>query len=174
MKDKPGNYGLSLVDMTDHYVSRVILCVTPPINNPKEKENIHDLVMRISEDILITERNITRGRLYSSIDTLEELAVQEKTTHVGIIMPYIEKISRSFKNSKRVASPIFGIYVWKQQPSYDISDRPKRKKCFTTVAKQLTFITASDEGWILQIKCSVTIYANLLVIAGYRLFLHLY
>lgn len=111
MKDKPGNYGLSLVDMTYHYVSRVILCVTPPINNPKEKENIHDLVMGISEDILITERNITRGRLYSSIDTLEELAVQEKTTHVGIIMPYIEKISRCFKNSKRVASPIFGIYV---------------------------------------------------------------
>ena len=89
-------------------------------------------------------------------------------------MPYIGKISRCFKNSKTVASPIFGIYVGKQQPSYDISYRPKRKKCFTTVAKQLTFITARDVGWILQIKCFVTIYANLLVIAGYWLFLHLY
>ena len=78
MKDKPGNYGLSLVDMTDHYVSRVIPCVTPPINNPKEKKNIHDFVMGISEDILITERNITRDRLYSSIDTIEELDEKKK------------------------------------------------------------------------------------------------
>ena len=50
MKDKPANYGLSfrvLANMADPYASLVIPCVTPPINNPHEKENIHDLVMAI-------------------------------------------------------------------------------------------------------------------------------
>ena len=72
MKDKPGDYPV-LANVTDRYAFLVKPCVTPPINNPDEKENIHDLVLGISEDILITERNITRDRLYSSIDTIEVL-----------------------------------------------------------------------------------------------------
>ena len=54
MKDKPGNDGLLfhvLDDVTDCYDSRVISCVTPPINNPEKKKHILDLVMGILQDI---------------------------------------------------------------------------------------------------------------------------
>ena len=76
MKNKPGNYGLLflvLADVQDRHASSVIPYVAPPINNPEEKGNIHDLVMEIPKDILNTGINVTGDRLYSAIDTFEEL-----------------------------------------------------------------------------------------------------
>ena len=76
MKDKPGSYGLLLRVLThaqDRYVSRVTPYVSLPINNPEEKGNIHELVMEISKYTLKTGRKITGDRLYSEIDTVEEL-----------------------------------------------------------------------------------------------------
>ena len=42
--------------------------------------------MEISKDILNTGRNVTGDRLYSAIDTTEEL-YQKKTTYVKTIIP---------------------------------------------------------------------------------------
>ena len=89
MKDKPGNYGLLfrlLAYTQDGYASRVIPYVNPPINNSEKKGDIQDLVMETSKDIFNTGRNVTGDRLYSVIDTVEEL-YQKKTTYVGTIMP---------------------------------------------------------------------------------------
>ena len=103
MKDKPGNYGLLfrvLADSHDQYTSRVIPCVTPPVNNPENKGNIHDLVMEISKDILNTGRNVIGDQLYSAIDTIEEL-YQKKTTYVGTIMPNREDLTVALKTAKK-------------------------------------------------------------------------
>lgn len=54
--------------------------MTPPINNPEEKKNIHDLVMGILQDILKTGINITRDRLHCSIDTIKELYKKKTNT----------------------------------------------------------------------------------------------
>ena len=61
-------------------ILNVIPYVTPPINNPEKKGNIHDLVMEISKDILKPGRNITGDQIYSTIDIVEEL-YQKKTTY---------------------------------------------------------------------------------------------
>ena len=69
MKDKSGNYGLLfrvLADAQDRYASRVIPYVTPPINNPEKKGNIHELVMEMSKNILNTGRNDTGISLKNS------------------------------------------------------------------------------------------------------------
>ena len=76
MEDKPGNYGLLfrvLTDAQDRYVSMVTPYVSPLINKPEKKGNIHDLVMEISKYILNTGTNVARDRLYSAIDTIEEV-----------------------------------------------------------------------------------------------------
>ena len=76
MKDKPGNYGLLfrvLTDAQDRYVSMVTPYVSPLINKPERKGNIHDLVMEISKYILNTGTNVARDRLCSAIDTIEEV-----------------------------------------------------------------------------------------------------
>ena len=65
LKDKPGNYGLlfcALANTQYIYASRVLRHPTSPyvilpINNPEKNENIHDLVMQISNDILNNGRN---------------------------------------------------------------------------------------------------------------------
>ena len=58
----------------------------PPIINLEKKGNIHDLVMDISKDSLNTKRKVTGDRLYSAIDTVEEV-YQKKATYVRKIMP---------------------------------------------------------------------------------------
>ena len=100
MKDKPGNYGLLfrvLVDTQNLYTSRIIPYATPPINNPENKGNIHELVMEISKDMLKTGRNITGEQLYFVTDAMEEL-YQNKTTYVGTIMPKKKWSSSCFEN----------------------------------------------------------------------------
>ena len=80
LKDKPGNYGrlfCVLADAQDRYASRVIPHVTPSINNPKKKGNIHNLVTEISKHILNIGRNVTGDRIYSAIDTAEELYLKK-------------------------------------------------------------------------------------------------
>ena len=54
IKEKPENYGLLflvLADGTDCYASRVISHVTPLINNLQEKGNIHDLIIKIMQNV---------------------------------------------------------------------------------------------------------------------------
>ena len=54
MNDKSRSYGLIFrlfADAQDWYASRAIPYVTPPINNPDKKENIRDLLIKISKDI---------------------------------------------------------------------------------------------------------------------------
>ena len=80
MKDKPGDYPV-LANVTDRYAFLVTPCVTPPINNPDEKENIHDLVLGISEDTLITETDFILQLI------LLKYCTRKKTTYVGTIMP---------------------------------------------------------------------------------------
>ena len=79
MKDKPGNYDISFISRGS-YASIVMPYVTPPINNPEKKENIYDLVMEITKDILNPKRNVTGDRLYYTIDTVEEL--HQKTNNL--------------------------------------------------------------------------------------------
>ena len=114
MEDKPGNYGLFfcvLTDAQDQYASRTIPYVTPPINNPEKKRNIHDLVMQISKDILETGRNVTGDQLYSAIDTVEEL-YQKKTTYVRIIMPNRKGLLVALKkNEKYYLRNLFGKII---------------------------------------------------------------
>ena len=56
----------------------VIPYITPLINKPEKKGSIHDLVMEIFKNILSTGRSATGYRLYSAIDTVEELYQKKK------------------------------------------------------------------------------------------------
>lgn len=78
---------------------RVFADVISPINNPKKKRNIW-LVMGIWEDISNTGRKIAGDKLYSSIDTIEELIVQEKKPHVRTIIPNSKGLSVASKTAK--------------------------------------------------------------------------
>ena len=58
MKDKPGNYGLLfrvLADAQDRYASTVIPNVTPPINNPEKKGNIHLFIFLFILSLYLTK-----------------------------------------------------------------------------------------------------------------------
>ena len=115
MKDKPGNDDLLfrvLADAQDRYASRIIPYVTPPINNPEKKGNIHNLVMGISKDILNTERNITGDQLYPAIDTVEEL-YQKKRSYVGTIMPNRIGLPVLLKTAKR-REVLSSEFMWKK------------------------------------------------------------
>lgn len=80
-ENQTGNYGLLfrvLADAQDQYAFRVTTCITPSINNPEKKQNMHVLVMEISKGILSTG-NITGDQLYSAVDTVEELYQKKKS-----------------------------------------------------------------------------------------------
>ena len=102
-----------LADATNHYASWLIPYVTPSINNPEKKGNIHDLVMEISKDVLNSGRNITGDWLFSFIETIEEL-YKKKSTYVGTILPDRKGLLRNTKNSERRSSIISEIYVEKK------------------------------------------------------------
>ena len=73
MKEKLENYGL-------------LFCVLADAQDLEKKGNINDLVMEISKDSLNTKIKVTGDRLYSTIDTAEEV-YQKKATYVRKIMP---------------------------------------------------------------------------------------
>ena len=121
MKDKPGNYGFLFrvfADAQDRYASRVIPYVTQPIHNPEKKGDIHDLVRKISKDILNTGRNVTRDRLYPAIDTVKEL--YQKKQYIGTIMPNTKGLPVALKTAKgrKVLSSEF---MWKNNSPVTIA-----------------------------------------------------
>ena len=86
MKEKLENYGL-------------LFCVLADAQDLEKKGNIHDLVMEISKDSLNTKRKVTGDRLYSTIDTAEEV-YQKKATYVRKIMPNRKSPPFARKTSK--------------------------------------------------------------------------
>lgn len=75
-----------LANVTDSYASLAIPYVTLSIINSEKKGNYHGNSMEKSKDVLNTERNITEGQLYSSIEIIEERCRKE-TTYVGMKIP---------------------------------------------------------------------------------------
>ena len=74
MPDIPGKYGLlfsCMADAIDRYVSRLIPYATPPA------ESTHS---QFGLDILGSTRNITGDRLYTSIETAEQLFLHNVTS----------------------------------------------------------------------------------------------
>ena len=105
----------------------MITCVTPPINNPEKKGNIHDLVMEISIYILNTGRNVTVDRLYSAIDTIQEL-YQKKTAYVRTIMPNRKVLPVALKTAKG-REVLSSGFTWKDNSTVMIvSHCPKPSK----------------------------------------------
>ena len=86
MKEKLENYSL-------------LFCVLADAQDLEKKGNIHDLVMEISKDSLNTKRKVTGDRLYSTIDTAEEV-YQKKATYVRKIMPNRKSPPFVWKTSK--------------------------------------------------------------------------
>lgn len=118
MKDKLENYGLLFCvlpyaqDQQDFWV---ISYATPPIINLEKKGNIHDLVMDISKDSLNTKRKVTGDRLYSAIDTVEEV-YQKKVTYVRKIMPNRKGPPFVLKTSK--GQEVLSLeFMWKNSSS---------------------------------------------------------
>ena len=88
MKDKTGNYGLLfrvLADAQYRYISRIMPYVLPFPSIILKKREVHEVVMEIAKDVLKTGRNIAEERLYSAIDTMEDL-YQNETAYVRTIM----------------------------------------------------------------------------------------
>ena len=130
MKDKPGNYGLLflvLADAQDRYASMVIPYITPLINKPEKKGSIHDLVMEIFKNILSTGRSATGYRLYSAIDTVEEL-YQKKKSYIGTIMPNRKGLPVALKTAKG-REVLSSESMWKNNiPVIIVSYCPKPNK----------------------------------------------
>ena len=91
MPDKPGQMGLffyTLGDGVDRYFSRIIPKVKTAMTEREKKQNNHDIVMKITQDIVGTGRNVTADRGFLSVEIAEELYKKKITRYSPIGLVY--------------------------------------------------------------------------------------
>ena len=130
MPDKPGQMGLffyTLADSKDRYMSRIIPKVKSAVSEEESKVDTHELVMKISSDILGSGRNLCADRGFTAINTVEEL-YKNDVTFVGTVRSDRKGLPTAAKKIKEWAINSTE-FCWKENsPVMCLSYVPKRNK----------------------------------------------
>ena len=131
MPSKPGRYGIKywiLADTEDHYCYNAIPYLSKEGDAPAV--NLGAQVFKnLVEPIKGTNRNVTCGRYFTSVDLFEEL-YNDNLTAVGTLMPNRRHLAISLLPKQvRVREVGFSLFAFKDNLTM-VSWHPKRSKLF--------------------------------------------